>query len=703
MHAHSLPLARVVLVARARSAFAARRRSTDPQQPRTGLPRQHRARLRGRRRPRRLRRRRARPDDGRFRGHGGRQAAARSAASPSRKSANRPAPIETAELLAGARRELAAESRRTPAAPAPHRPRRSRAEADDLGGARRPPADRAALRRQLDAARRRAARRGSAPRSTSTRTMTPADMVAVASISSMLNVLTDFTRRPRDGRGRARDARLQGRHRHAAADRRHRRDRRSRSRADDTTSTDTMHDDGHVQQRRPAARAEGAGRDAGADRAEESRSSTSAPACSAAAKTTRSSCGRRSTRPCGARLDLSGGHARPAGNRPGRRRDARQRPRHGALLGQRRGQQFSQLLCVAGHARLAGRPTPAAARSSTRTTSRRRSRACSATCRRTTCSATPAPTSSKDGRFRTIQVRVKQARTLKVEARGGYYADRDFAHTARDRSRDAAAGADVLGGVGDRSAGPGQRRLLPPRGGSLLRADRGRRARIRRCRCRRRRTRTSWRSTCSASSATSRAGRSAASGRRCSCRRESIGTLASQQILYQSAVTLPPGRFSVKVVVRENTSGLMGSFEAPVIVPELKQAPLKVSSVAAQHAGAAGEGHEGQPADPQRRAAGPEPDAHRRQGPEDVLLLRGLRSGSGVDAAPDVRTSLAFYRGKVKVFETPVVERLESGRPVAGMPRCSSSRSRRPRCRLASTPARSTSSTRSRRSSPSRA
>ena len=50
-------------------------------------------------------------------------------------------------------------------------------------------------------------------------------------------------------------------------------------------------------------------------------------------------------------------------------------------------------------------------------------------------------------------------------------------------------------------------------------------------------------------------------------------------MLYQSGVTLPPGRFSLKVVVRENTSGLMGSFEAPVVVPELKQAPLKMSSV----------------------------------------------------------------------------------------------------------------------------
>ena len=32
-------------------------------------------------------------------------------------------------------------------------------------------------------------------------------------------------------------------------------------------------------------------------------------------------------------------------------------------------------------------------------------------------------------------------------------------------------------------------------------------------------------------------------------------TLAGKQVLYQSGVTLPPGRFSVKVVVRENVNG----------------------------------------------------------------------------------------------------------------------------------------------------
>ena len=39
-------------------------------------------------------------------------------------------------------------------------------------------------------------------------------------------------------------------------------------------------------------------------------------------------------------------------------------------------------------------------------------------------------------------------------------------------------------------------------------------------------------------------------------------TLAGRQVFYQTGLSLPPGRFVVKVVLRENTGGGIGSFEA---------------------------------------------------------------------------------------------------------------------------------------------
>ena len=110
----------------------------------------------------------------------------------------------------------------------------------------------------------------------------------------------------------------------------------------------------------------------------------------------------------------------------------------------------------------------------------------------------------------------------------------------------------------------------------------------------------------------------------------SAGDLASRQVLYQTGVTLPPGRFSVKLVVRENSTGQMGTFETPIVVPELKQAPVKVSSLVLstqlQNVGA-------------KKTASPlvrdgvelvpnlthivEPES------EAVLLLRGVRPGVG--------------------------------------------------------------------------
>jgi hypothetical protein len=137
----------------------------------------------------------------------------------------------------------------------------------------------------------------------------------------------------------------------------------------------------------------------------------------------------------------------------------------------------------------------------------------------------------------------------------------------------------------------------------------------------------------------------------------SAGDLASRQVLYQTGVTLPPGRFSVKVVVRENTTGDMGTFEMALVVPELNQAAVKVSSLvlSTQLQNVTG-----------LKTVSPLV----RDGVEVVPNLTHIVSHDQklyfyyevydptLEAgAPQLRTSLAFYRGRVKVFETPVVER----------------------------------------------
>ncbi|HEY5329259.1 MAG TPA: VWA domain-containing protein [Acidobacteriaceae bacterium] len=52
-----------------------------------------------------------------------------------------------------------------------------------------------------------------------------------------------------------------------------------------------------------------------------------------------------------------------------------------------------------------------------------------------------------------------------------------------------------------------------------------------------------------------------------------------RNIQYSTGFTLAPGRYHLKFVVRENQTGAMGSFETDLNVPDLKKAPIKVSSV----------------------------------------------------------------------------------------------------------------------------
>jgi VWFA-related protein len=52
-----------------------------------------------------------------------------------------------------------------------------------------------------------------------------------------------------------------------------------------------------------------------------------------------------------------------------------------------------------------------------------------------------------------------------------------------------------------------------------------------------------------------------------------------KNIQYTTSFNLPPGKYRLKFVVRENQTGQMGSFEAEITLPEMKKAPLKISSI----------------------------------------------------------------------------------------------------------------------------
>ncbi len=146
-----------------------------------------------------------------------------------------------------------------------------------------------------------------------------------------------------------------------------------------------------------------------------------------------------------------------------------------------------------------------------------------------------------------------------------------------------------------------------------------------------------------------------------------------KNVQYQASFTLPPGKFHVKFVLRENQSGRLGSFETDVAVPDFKKekVPLRLSSVVM--------GTQIQ-------------NAAKRKSSENVLAKDGAelipnvlhvfssgqhlyfyyevyepaKCGNGAPGCAQqsqmkgtpihLLTSIQFFQGKVKAFETPLVE-----------------------------------------------
>jgi VWFA-related protein len=60
---------------------------------------------------------------------------------------------------------------------------------------------------------------------------------------------------------------------------------------------------------------------------------------------------------------------------------------------------------------------------------------------------------------------------------------------------------------------------------------------------------------------------------------DTASEVRKKNVQYDTGVSLPPGKYHLKFVVRENQTGRMGSFETDLNVPDLKSQPLKMSSI----------------------------------------------------------------------------------------------------------------------------
>jgi VWFA-related protein len=259
---------------------------------------------------------------------------------------------------------------------------------------------------------------------------------------------------------------------------------------------------------------------------------------------------------------------------------------------------------------------------------------------------------NKDGRYRRLSVRVKNRPNVKIEAKAGYYADRDFAHTGK-ADREALLQEQLTAPIPVTDVP-----MFVAAGWFRLAADKYY-------------VPISLAVPGTAVPASANAATLDVAGFIRDERGFPVGRirdtitvpprqaeeLASKQVLYQTGVTLPPGRFSLKIAVRENADGQMGTFETPIVVPELKQSPVRVSSLVLS-------------TQLQSVTSKKSDNPLIRDGVELVPNLTHIVGSNqklyfyyevydpaAINGGPDLRTSLAFYRGKVKVFETPPVER----------------------------------------------
>jgi hypothetical protein len=155
-----------------------------------------------------------------------------------------------------------------------------------------------------------------------------------------------------------------------------------------------------------------------------------------------------------------------------------------------------------------------------------------------------------------------------------------------------------------------------------------------------------------------------------------------KNIQYSTGFTLAPGCYQLKFVVRENQTGAMGSFETLINVPDMKKAPVKLSSVVlASQRTPSKDKASANPLDRDGVQWVPNVAHVFRQNQHLYLLYEiydpthekdapAAASSPGLSRREDgpvrVLTSMELLSGGVKVYETPVVTATSLNEPQRG-------------------------------------
>jgi VWFA-related protein len=141
-----------------------------------------------------------------------------------------------------------------------------------------------------------------------------------------------------------------------------------------------------------------------------------------------------------------------------------------------------------------------------------------------------------------------------------------------------------------------------------------------------------------------------------------------KNVQYDNGFVLPPGKYHLKFVIRENQTGRLGSFETDFTIPDLKGVPVKMSSVVlASQVRPAGkrksdnplvrDGSEVIPSVTHVFSAGQHLYFYYEvYDPTREPISAAAQSPAGAKPGIRLLTNVAFFSGKKKVYETPVVE-----------------------------------------------